>query len=149
DWEEYKEVVRVFTRMLDNVVEINGLPLEQQRGEILRKRRHGMGFLGLGSTITMLKMKYGSQESCEFSVQVARDMALAGWEVALSLAQEKGPAPIMSEEFDVTAEMLRKRPEMVRDGFKVGDKVPGRLLHAKYSRYMQRVADVAPALVDE
>ena len=53
DWDEYREVVRVFTRMLDNVVEINGLPLEQQRDEILRKRRHGMGFLGLGSTITL------------------------------------------------------------------------------------------------
>jgi ribonucleoside-diphosphate reductase alpha chain len=147
DWDEYKEVVRVFTRMLDNVVEINGLPLEQQRGEILSKRRHGMGFLGLGSTLTMLKMKYGSKESCEFTEAVARDMALAGWEVALSLAQEKGPAPIMSEEFEVTAEMLRKRPEMVQDGYKVGDKMPGRVLHAMYSRYMQRVAGVAPELV--
>jgi ribonucleoside-diphosphate reductase alpha chain len=147
DWDEYKEVVRVFTRMLDNVVEINGLPLEQQRGEILSKRRHGMGFLGLGSTLTMLKMKYGSKESCEFTEQVARDMALAGWEVALSLAEEKGPAPIMSEEFEVTAEMLRKRPEMVQDGYKVGDKMPGRVLHAMYSRYMQRVAGVAPELV--
>ena len=61
DWEEYREVVRVFTRMLDNVVEINGLPLEQQRGEIVRKRRHGMGFLGLGSTMTCCGMKYGSR----------------------------------------------------------------------------------------
>jgi ribonucleoside-diphosphate reductase alpha chain len=147
DWDEYKEVVRVFTRMLDNVVEINGLPLEQQRGEITRKRRHGMGFLGLGSTITMLKMRYGSAESCEFTEQIARDMALAGWEVALSLAEEKGPAPIMSEQFDVTAAMLRQRPEMVADGYHVGDKVPGRLLHAKYSRYMQRVAVEAPELV--
>ncbi|MGM0412531.1 MAG: LAGLIDADG family homing endonuclease, partial [Pseudomonadota bacterium] len=50
DWEEYREVVSIFTRMLDNVVEINGLPLEQQRDEIFGKRRHGMGFLGLGST---------------------------------------------------------------------------------------------------
>ncbi len=147
DWDEYKEVVRVFTRMLDNVVEINGLPLEQQRGEITRKRRHGMGFLGLGSTVTMLKMKYGSAESCEFTEQIARDMAVAGWEMALSLAQEKGAAPIMTEQFDVTAEMLRKRPEMVADGYRVGDKVPGRLLHAKYSRYMQRMAEVAPELV--
>jgi ribonucleoside-diphosphate reductase alpha chain len=40
DNEEYKEVVRVFTRMLDNVVEVNGLPLAQQRAEIMRKRRH-------------------------------------------------------------------------------------------------------------
>jgi len=149
DWEEYKEVVRVFTRMLDNVVEINGLPLQQQRNEILSKRRHGMGFLGLGSTLTMLKMRYGSAESCEFTEQIARDMALAGWEVALSLAQEKGPAPIMSEEFDVTAQMLRQRPEMARDGYQIGDKVPGRLLHAKYSRYMQRMSEVAPELIAE
>ena len=149
DWEEYKEVVRVFTRMLDNVVEVNGLPLEQQRIEIMRKRRHGMGFLGLGSTMTMLRMKYGSPESCEFTEAVSREMAVAGWEVALALAEEKGPAPIMDEDFTVTAEMLRKRPEMAKDGFKVGDAIKGRLLHAKYSRYMQRVAGVAPELVQK
>ena len=149
DWEEYKEVVRVFTRMLDNVVEVNGLPLEQQRNEIMRKRRHGMGFLGLGSTMTMLKMKYGSKESCEFTERIAREMAVAGWEVALQLAEEKGPAPIMSETFAVTAEMLRKRPEMAKDGWKVGQQIEGRLLHAKYSRYMQKVAEVAPELVEK
>src|SRR6056297_793553 len=59
DWERYREVVAVFTRMLDNVVEINGLPLPEQRHEITYKRRHGMGFLGLGSTLTMLVMRYG------------------------------------------------------------------------------------------
>jgi ribonucleoside-diphosphate reductase alpha chain len=149
DWEEYKEVVRVFTRMLDNVVEVNGLPLQRQRDEIMRKRRHGMGFLGLGSTLTMLKMKYGSAESLEFTEQIARDMAVAGWEVALGLAQEKGPAPIMEERFTVTAEMLRKRPEMAQDGWRVGQEIEGKVLHARYSRYMQRVAEVAPELVDE
>ena len=149
DWEEYKEVVRVFTRMLDNVVEVNGLPLQQQRDEIIRKRRHGMGFLGLGSTVTMLRMKYGSAESCEFTERIAREMAVAGWEVALSLAEEKGPAPIMEERFTVTAEMLRKRPEMARDGWKVGQEIEGKVLHARYSRYMQRVAEVAPELVDQ
>ncbi|MBD9378914.1 adenosylcobalamin-dependent ribonucleoside-diphosphate reductase [Pseudoxanthomonas sp. PXM04] len=149
DWEEYKEVVRVFTRMLDNVVEVNGLPLEQQRAEILRKRRHGMGFLGLGSTLTMLKHKYGSPESCEFTESIAREMAVAGWEMGLALAKEKGAAPIMEELFTVTAEMLRKRPEMAQDGWKVGQEIPGKVLHAKYSRYMQRVASVAPDLVDE
>jgi len=149
DFEEYCEVVRVFTRMLDNVVEINGLPLARQRDEITRKRRHGMGFLGLGSTVTMLKMHYGSPESCAFTEKVSRDMAVAGWEVALSLAKEKGPAPIMDQEFTVTAEMLRKRPQMVDDGFKVDDKVPGRVLHARYSHYMQRIATVAPELVRE
>jgi ribonucleoside-diphosphate reductase alpha chain len=149
DWDEYRDVVRVFTRMLDNVVEVNGLPLEQQRHEIMRKRRHGMGFLGLGSTITLLGSKYGSSESVKFTEDVSREMAIAGWEAALELAREKGPAPIMNEEFTVTKEMLRKRPEMANDGWKPGTKIPGRLLHARYSRYMQRVAEAAPHLVEQ
>jgi ribonucleoside-diphosphate reductase alpha chain len=149
DWSEYREVVKIFTRMLDNVVEVNGLPLERQREEILSKRRHGMGFLGLGSTMALLRMKYGSPESLKFTDDVSREMAVAGWEAGLELSREKGPAPIMKEEFIVTREMLRKRPEMVRDGWKAGAKIPGRLLHAKYSRYMQRVAEVAPRLVHE
>jgi len=149
DWDTYRKVVKVFTRMLDNVVEINGLPLEPQRNEILRKRRHGMGFLGLGSTITMMCMKYGSKKSVAFTQNVSREMAVAGWEAGLDLAREKGPAPIMNEEFTVTPEMLRKRPEMVKDGWRVGAKVAGRVLHARYSRYMQRIAEAAPELVDE
>ncbi len=146
DWDEFRKVVVVFTRMLDNVVEINGLPLEGQRNEIHRKRRHGMGFLGLGSTVTMLRMKYGEAESVEFTERVSRELALAGWQVALDLAREKGPAPIMEEDFEVTEEILRKRPEMRRDGYLPGDKVKGKVLHAKYSRYMQRVAEQAPEL---
>ncbi|HEX7047901.1 MAG TPA: adenosylcobalamin-dependent ribonucleoside-diphosphate reductase [Gammaproteobacteria bacterium] len=149
DWDEFKEVVKVFTRMLDNVVEINGLPLEQQRKEIMTKRRHGMGFLGLGSTITMLRMKYGEAASVEFTERVSRELAIAGWEEALELTEEKGAAPIMLEEFKVTDEMLRKRPEMKKDGWKKGQKIPGRILHAKYSRYMQQVAEHAPELVEK
>jgi len=149
DWDKFREVVKVFTRILDNVVEINGLPLGPQRDEIYRKRRHGMGFLGLGSTITMLGMKYGSKASVAFTQDVARELAMAGWESGLELAREKGPAPIMEEEFEVTEEMLRKRPEMVTDGWRVGARIKGRVLHARYSRYMQRIADVNPELVDE
>ncbi len=148
NWDDYRRTVKVFTRMLDNVVEINGLPLAEQRREIEYKRRHGMGFLGLGSTLTMLGMKYGHDESLAFTDQVSQEMAVAGWETALELAEEKGPAPIMNDLFEVTPQMLRLRPEMARDGVEAGDRLPGRVLHARYSRYMQKVAEVAPELVD-
>jgi ribonucleoside-diphosphate reductase alpha chain len=149
NWEEFCKVVAIFTRMLDNVVDINGLPLEGQRDEIMRKRRHGMGFLGLGSTVTMLRMKYGEDDSVKFTERVSRELAMTGWQVALDLAKEKGPAPIMEEDFAVTEEMLRKRPNMRRDGYLPGDSVKGKVLHTRYSRYMQRVAGEAPELVDE
>ncbi len=148
DWEEYAEVVAVFTRMLDNVVEINGLPLENQRKEIEYKRRHGMGFLGLGSTITMLQMKYGDENSLEFTDRIARDMAVAGLKAGLELAREKGPAPIMEDDFEVTAALLFKRPELAKDGIKVGDSLKGKVLLGKYSKYMQTIATVAPDLIE-
>ena len=147
DWKEFNKVVRIFTRMLDNVVEINGLPLPQQQEEIMNKRRHGMGYLGLGSTITMLKMKYGDKDSLEFTEQVTKEMALAGWQVGVELAEEKGAAPVLEQDFTVTDEMLHMRPEMEKDGVQVGDKIAGKVLHAKYSRYMQKVAEVDPELI--
>ncbi|SIS72929.1 adenosylcobalamin-dependent ribonucleoside-diphosphate reductase [Neptunomonas antarctica] len=149
DWDGFKTTVTIFTRMLDNVIEINGLPLEEQRHEITHKRRHGMGYLGLGSAITMLQMKYGDAASVNFTEQVSKALAITGWRAGLELAKEKGAAPIMNEQFAVTGEMLRKRPEMLDDGYKVGDSVAGKVLHARYSRYMQKIALSEPELVKQ
>src|SRR5690554_3134126 len=101
--------------MLDNVVEINGPPLAEQRHEITYKRRHGMGILGLGSTLAMLRMPYGSDESVKFTEEVVREMAVEGWRQSLALAEEKGPAPIMEDEFEVTPKMMSKCPELAKD----------------------------------
>jgi len=149
DWDTYRKTIQIFTRMLDNVVEINGLPLEQQREEITSKRRHGMGYLGLGSSCTMMGMKYGDDNSLEFTEKVTKVMAVEGWKAGLDLAKEKGPAMIMDQMFSVTGEMLHKRPEMLIDGIKEGDQLAGKVLHAKYSRYMQQLAIEEPELVKE
>ena len=148
DWDKYRSTVEIFTRMLDNVVEINGLPLFKQREEIQYKRRHGMGYLGLGSTATMMQMRYGSEESLEFTENVTREMAITGWKTGVALAQEKGAAPVMDDEFVITADMMRKRPEISKDGYNIGDKVKGKVLLGKYSRYMQQLATVDKGLTD-
>ncbi|SFF25841.1 ribonucleoside-diphosphate reductase class II [Fontimonas thermophila] len=147
DFDTFGEVVRLFARMLDNVVEINGLPLPEQRAEILRKRRHGMGYMGLGSALTMLGIRYGSPESVRFTEAVTRRLAVENWRAALDLAREKGPAPVLAELHTLTPELLTLRPELARDGYAVGDRVPGRVLHARYSRYFQRLAELEPELV--
>ena len=138
DWDKYKKVISTFTRMLDNVVEVNGLPLGKQRDEIARKRRHGMGYLGLGSSLSMMKMVYGDEKSLKFTEEVTKVLAEVGWEVGIELAKEKGAAPVMNEEFEINDEMLALRPEMKKDGLKIGDKIKGKVLLGKYSRYMQQ-----------
>ena len=149
DWARYREVIAVFTRMLDNVVGIGHLPLAEQRDELCRKRRHGMGFLGLGSMLAMLRIRYGSAAAVDFTERLARELAVTGWRTGLELAREKGAAPLFDEDFTVTPAMLRQRPEMIVDGFRVGDTLKGRVLLAKYSRYMQALAEIEPALVAE
>ncbi len=146
DWDKYRKLIRIFTRMLDNVVEVNGLALEEQRGEIYRKRRHGMGFLGLGSALSMLTIPYGSPASVAFTEQVSKELALAGWREALVLAQEKGPAPIMDELFEITPTLIAKQPALA-DDYTVGDKVPGKVLLLKYSRYMRQLEEEDPQLI--
>ena len=146
DWPSFKDVVAVFTRMLDNVVEINGLALPQQVAELQRKRRHGMGYLGLGSALIMLGMVYGDEASVAFTEKVSKELALQGYRTGVELAQEKGPAPIMEESFEVTQGMLTQRPSMVADGYQVGDQVLGTVLWAGYSEYMQKLIAVDPQL---
>lgn len=149
NWNKFRELVAVFSRMLDNVVEINGLPLPEQQREILGKRRHGMGYLGLGSTLAMLGIRYGDLQAIDFTEQVTKVLAITGWRTALALAKEKGPAPVLQQEFELTPLMAHQRPELLQDGYRIGDRLPGRILHARYSRYMQQLAEQEPELVAE
>ena len=127
DWDKYTEVVEVFTRMLDNVVEINGLPLEGQRHEIEYKRRHGMGYLGLGSALSMLGDTYGSASSIAFAGELMKVMAITGFSVGIELAKEKGAAPIF---YDKTNYVDNKE-------------------HWVNGEYMARIWEAAPHLKDE
>ena len=132
DFNKFSDCVKIFTRMLDNVCEISGLPLQEQKDELLRKRRHGMGFTGLGTALSMLGVRYGSQKSLGFAREVSKSLALKGWETGISLAKEKGPAPIMNESFEVTQEMLNLNPDLSQN--QLGKVVTGKKLIA-LSRY--------------
>jgi len=138
DYETYKKVISIFTRMLDNVVEDANLPLKEQQEEIERKRRHGMGYLGLGSTMVMLGIEYGSRESLEFTDQVTKVLVLEGWLAGVELAKEKGCAPIFNEWID---------PIKLGDT-KNKDCISTRELFCN-SLYMQRIFKELPKLKNE
>jgi len=97
DWETFDKTVRTFVRMLDNVVELHGLALPEQAHEILHKRRHGMGYTGLGTTLNLLGMQYGSPEAVEFCEEVTKRLAVINLEEGFALAKEKGKAPIFED----------------------------------------------------
>lgn len=108
DYERYIKVVRIFHRMLDNVVELSGLKLDAQIAELKNKRRHGMGYTGLGSTMVMLGIEYGSVASLEFTSKVTRLLTIEGYRVGAELAKEKGACPILQDGNNLESFMTSK-----------------------------------------
>ena len=60
DFEAFAKSVATQVRALDNVLDVTFWPLPQQRDEAAAKRRIGVGFTGMGNTLTMLCLLYTS-----------------------------------------------------------------------------------------
>ena len=94
DFDSFARDIHIASRLLDNVVEINNLPLPELRSEITSKRRHGIGFTGLGSLLNMMRLSYGSKESLVVLDRISYTLAKESLLANIKLAKEKGPAPI-------------------------------------------------------
>ncbi len=93
DFEAFEKVVALQVRALDNVLDVTWWPLDQQRAEAHAKRRIGVGFTGMGNTLTMLNLRYDSQAGRDMAALIARSMRDAAYRASVSLAQEKGAFP--------------------------------------------------------
>ena len=86
--------------MLDNVVEVNGLPLEPNK-DGRSKASDAMGWVSWVWAQPSLCSCHRSTvllDSLAFTEQVVtRELAVVGWRVALELAREKGAAPVLEE----------------------------------------------------
>lgn len=97
DFDQLRNDVRVASRLLDNVVEVNNLPLQILKDKIIFQRRHGMGFAGIGSLFNMMNIRYGSKESLDFAEKLTLILAQESLLTAIDIAKEKGCAPFCKE----------------------------------------------------
>jgi ribonucleoside-diphosphate reductase alpha chain len=93
DFEAFARAVAVQVRALDNVLDLTYWPLAQQHAEAMAKRRIGVGFTGLGNTLTLLGLRYDTAEARECAAAIARCMRDAAYAASVDLAREKGPFP--------------------------------------------------------
>jgi ribonucleoside-diphosphate reductase alpha chain len=93
DFAAFEQVVATQVRALDNVLDITFWPLPQQREEAAAKRRIGVGFTGLGNTLTLLRLRYDRPDGREMAARIARCMRDAAYRASVDLAREKGEFP--------------------------------------------------------
>ncbi len=119
DFERFAEVARTGVRMLDNVLDGTMWPLEAQRAEAMDKRRIGLGFLGLGSTLVMLKTPYDSEAGQAFAARVAAVLRDASYEASIGLARERGAFPLFDAEKYLASGFAKRLPKAIRRGIRL------------------------------
>ena len=94
DFDKFREVTKVSIRALDNVLEATLWPLPEQQQEAANKRRVGLGFTGLGNTLTMLNLRYNSAEARAMASRISAAMRDGAYESSVDIAEEKGVFPL-------------------------------------------------------
>ncbi|MGI9304890.1 MAG: adenosylcobalamin-dependent ribonucleoside-diphosphate reductase [Gammaproteobacteria bacterium] len=116
DYQSFGRLARTGVRMLDNVLDGTSWPLQQQRTEAMNKRRIGLGFLGLGSSLVMLGWRYDSDEGRAIATRIAKVLRDEAYRASIELAQERGPFPLFNPQQYLSAGFARRLPEDVREG---------------------------------
>ena len=98
DFDAFAEVVRISTRMLDNVLDATHWPLERQAQEAANKRRVGLGFTGLGDALTMLRLRYDKPEARAMATRITEHMRDEAYLASVELAKERGAFPLFNAE---------------------------------------------------
>lgn len=95
DYASLAKATDVAVRALNDVLMegLNMHPLQEQRDSVRDWRQIGLGTLGLGDMLIMLRLKYGSEESLKVIKDVYRTIASAAVISSLCLAKEKGAFP--------------------------------------------------------
>lgn len=118
DFEEYGKTVSAGIRFLDDVLDKTAYPLEKIRHFSRQWRRIGLGFTGLGDVFTMMKIKYGDDESILLSEKIAEALRDCSYSASSDIALEKGSFPAFNADKFLKAEFVKTLPAGIKTKIK-------------------------------
>jgi ribonucleoside-diphosphate reductase alpha chain len=119
DVEHMREVAIVAVRMLDLVLDATEWPLPQQAAEARAKRRIGLGFLGLGSALAMLGLRYDAPEGRALAASIAENLRDAAYAASVELAREKGAFPLFDAARYLEGSFVSRLPPGLRESIRL------------------------------
>lgn len=90
DLERLAKYARYLNRFLDNINSLSNAPLPEYMESMRMKRRVGIGILGWGSALFMLKVRFASDRADQLREQVMSTIAREAYMSSIDLAEEKG-----------------------------------------------------------
>jgi ribonucleoside-diphosphate reductase alpha chain len=91
DFDKIKKAIRTAVRFLDNVNSKSYVPLKEYQDTMEKLRRIGIGVMGWGSSLYLLKIRYGSEEAEALKEELMKAITYTAIDESINLAIEKGP----------------------------------------------------------
>jgi ribonucleoside-diphosphate reductase alpha chain len=90
NWQKFEETIRVAIRHLDNLIDINLLPVEEAKKSDSENRAIGLGLTGFADAVEKLGFAYDSEESYNFADQIFEFMSYIAIDESARLAKDRG-----------------------------------------------------------
>ncbi len=90
NWRKLEESVRLAVRQLDNLVDINVLPIPEAAKSDRENRAIGLGVMGFADTIERLGMSYDSPHAWDFADRIFEFVSYMAIDESANLAVERG-----------------------------------------------------------
>ena len=90
NWKHLEDTVRLGVRHLDNLVDINVLPIPEAAKSDRENRAIGLGVMGFAEAVEMLKIPYDSEKSYELADKLFELVSYIAIDESAHLAQERG-----------------------------------------------------------
>jgi ribonucleoside-diphosphate reductase alpha chain len=97
DWRRLQLTVRLVTRFLDDVIEVNRYPTAEVERATRATRKIGVGVMGLAELLAALGIPYDSEEALRLAGRIARTVRDETKRTSVELAEERGPFPAFGE----------------------------------------------------
>jgi len=93
NFQELAHVIRVMTRNLNKVIDVNFYPVKEAKNSNMRHRPVGLGVQGLADVFQMLRMPFESDEAKLLNKQIFETIYYAAVDASCELAKKEGPYP--------------------------------------------------------
>ena len=89
DHTELKEVIKVMTRNLNNVIDYNYYPTKETKTSNLRHRPIGLGVQGLANVFFEMKIPFTSDEAKQLNDEIFETIYFGSMEASMEMAEER------------------------------------------------------------
>ncbi len=97
DWQRYEQAVRLSTRFLDNIIDMNKYPVEEIEVNTRATRRIGLGIMGIADLLFLLRIPYNSKDGYEFMNKLAEAVSYLSMDESVAIAKSRGPFPMFKD----------------------------------------------------